>query len=128
MGGWNRHGDQRVGPEEGPAVGGVGWVLRSLPVPAAVPAGLPARACRLSPVPSGDTLASPWSPERVGRGACSITATVLLCQTRPWGAADHAAGQEVRENPEGGRGGMGQTWGKGQDGHSPCPLPAHCTS
>lgn len=88
-------------------MGGADWVLRNLPAPAAVPAGLPARARRLSPVPSGDALASPWSPEPGSCGARNSTATVLLHRSQPWGATDRAAGREVRENPEGGRGWMG---------------------
>lgn len=112
-GGWDRDGDWRVGLEEGPAVGGAGWVLRSLPAPAVVPVKLPACAHRLSPVPDRDILASPWSPELGSRGARSVTATVLLRWSQPQGAADRAVGQEVRENPEGGKGWMGQTWGQG---------------
>lgn len=50
--GWDRDGDQRVGLEEGPAVGGAGWVLRG-----------PQQFLH------GTALASPWSPERGGRGA-----------------------------------------------------------
>lgn len=102
-------------------MGGAGWVLRRLPAPAAVPAGLPAPARRLSCVPAGDVLASPWSPEQGGRGGHSSTATMLLCRNR--------GPLEVRENTEGGRGQRDRQrdGGKLQDWGNPYPLPAHCT-